>query len=120
MYGHSTSDLPAPATADANRPKPPNWLSNLSLSRTRSHQSRNGRDKGNDGEAGHIAKDDPPPEEDEDDGVNWIFESIEGSGTAGAGTGTAKKGSGDENGDEDEKERTVHFNDEVCILVCVQ
>lgn len=67
FHSHSASELPQPATSASPNPSDPrpNWLrAHLS-----GHQSN-----------GRIERDAPPPPEHEtDDGVDWIFESVEGS-----------------------------------------
>ena len=69
--GHSTSELPRPATASQINGARPNWL--------RAHFSSRARDSRPKISDSHVKKDEGSPDDDaDDDGVNWIFESIEG------------------------------------------
>ena len=70
---HPTGELPQPAIASRGNGARRNWLRARSSSR-----SRDSKVKKYDP---HLQKDEGPPSDDtNDDGVNWIFESIEGPG----------------------------------------
>jgi|ERR1700733_14654694 len=68
--GHSASGLPQPATASQTNGARPNWL--------RAHFSSRARDSRPKISDPHLEKNEGSPhDEADDDGVNWIFESIE-------------------------------------------